>query len=169
MPKIGFYAGSFDPLTFGHIDVIRAALRVVDTLVIAVGAHANKAATFTAQERIALLQHSMDDLCTQDASLKGRMRTTTFEGLTTDAAASYGASVIVRGLRDGTDFDYEMQLAAMNAMLKPDITTIFLPASAATRAISATLVRQIARMGGDLQAFVPAHVADQLRKKYANL
>jgi pantetheine-phosphate adenylyltransferase len=161
MSIIAFYAGSFDPPTNGHIDVIRRAFSMADTLVIAIGTHPGKAPLFSIEERSAMLESVARPLAA------GRTLTiATFADLTVDAARRHGASVMIRGLRDGTDLDYEMQLAGMNGVLAPDIQTIFLPASPNMRPITATLVRQIASMGGDIASFVPEPVREALSRKF---
>jgi pantetheine-phosphate adenylyltransferase len=164
MPRIALYAGSFDPVTNGHLDVVAHAARLADRLILAIGLHAGKAPLFTADERVVMLQES----CAPLARAAGcDLQCITFADLVVEAARRLGATTLVRGLRDGTDFDYEMQMAGMNTELAPQIQTIFLPASPSVRPIAATLVRQIAGMGGDVSAFVPANVAAQLRKKFA--
>ncbi|MCA0404994.1 MAG: pantetheine-phosphate adenylyltransferase [Proteobacteria bacterium] len=161
MSHIAFYAGSFDPPTNGHLDVIRRALMLVDELVIAIGTHPGKAPLFTLEERVSMLE----EVARPYASGKA-LTITSFNDLTVDAARRHGATMLVRGLRDGTDLDYEMQLAGMNAALAPDIQTIFLPASPQMRPITATLVRQIASMGGEVASFVPSNVHAALLKKF---
>jgi pantetheine-phosphate adenylyltransferase len=164
MPRIALYAGSFDPVTNGHLDVVKNAARLFDKLVLAIGLHPGKAPLFTADERIQMLQEA----CTPLARAGGcELQCVTFADLVVDAARRLGATTLVRGLRDGTDFDYEIQMAGMNGGMAPEIQTIFLPASPAVRPIAATLVRQIAGMGGDVSGFVPASVAAQLKKKFA--
>ena len=164
MPRTALYAGSFDPVTHGHLDVVKNAARLFDRLILAIGLHPGKAPLFTADERIVMLQET----CAPLARAAGcELQCITFADLVVEAARRLGAATLVRGLRDGTDFDYEMQMAAMNAAMAPDVQTIFLPASPAVRPIAATLVRQIAAMGGDVSAFVPASVAAQLKKKFA--
>ena len=164
MPRTALYAGSFDPVTHGHLDVVKNAARLFDRLILAIGLHPGKAPLFTADERIVMLQET----CAPLARAAGcELQCITFADLVVEAARRLGAATLVRGLRDGTDFDYEMQMAAMNAAMAPDIQTIFLPASPAVRPIAATLVRQIAAMGGDVSAFVPVNVAAQLKKKFA--
>lgn len=160
MRRIALYAGSFDPATLGHLDIIHQSLRLFDEVVVAIGVHHGKMPFFSFEERAALLRSSLDDP-------HGRVRVISFSGLVIEAAREEKAVVIVRGLRDGTDFDYEMQMAGMNGRMAPDIGTVFLPASPEVRPITATLVRQIARMGGDVSAFVPVAVADALRRKVA--
>ncbi|MDB5600358.1 MAG: phosphopantetheine adenylyltransferase [Xanthobacteraceae bacterium] len=164
MPHIGLYAGSFDPITNGHIDVIRQAARLLDRLVVAIGVHPGKTPLFTAEQRLAML----DEVARPVAKAAGcDFAAVTFDDLAVAAAKRAGATVLVRGLRDGTDFDYEMQLAGMNGTMAGDIQTVFLPASPSVRPITATLVRQIAGMGGDVSAFVPAAIAAHLKQKFA--
>lgn len=164
MPRIGFYSGSFDPITNGHIDIIQRALSLVDVLVVGVGVHHGKVPLFTAEERIAMIEAEARAITRKHG---GEVRVVTFDGLVVDAAREHGASVIIRGLRDGTDFDYEMQMAGMNQTMAPDIQTIFLPASPGVRMITATLVRQIAAMGGDITPFVAKNVAAALKSRVA--
>lgn len=164
MPRIALYAGSFDPVTNGHIDVVRQAALLVDRLVLAIGIHPGKAPLFSAEERIMMLQES----CAAVAKAAGcELACVTFDDLVVNAARREGATLLVRGLRDGTDFDYEMQMAGMNGAMAPDIQTVFLPASSLVRPITATLVRQIAGMGGDVSAFVPPAIAARLKQKFA--
>ena len=162
MTRIGFYSGSFDPITNGHIDVIRRAASVVDRLVIGIGIHPGKAPLFSVEEKIALIEADTASI----AKVTGcRIEAVTFAGLTIDAARTAGATLIFRGLRDGTDLDYEMQMSGMNGAMAPSIQTVFLPASPDVRYITATLVRQIAQMGGNVQSFVTAETAGRLAVK----
>ena len=163
--RTAIYAGSFDPLTNGHLDVLKASLTIADRILVAVGIQASKTPTFTLEERIALIEASMRDEMGKDA---GRLTVVTFKGLLIDAARQHGATIMIRGLRDGTDLDYEMQMAGMNETMAPDLQTVFLPASPSVRTITATLVRQIASMGGDIRPFVPAAVAKALAAKFAS-
>ena len=164
MPRIALYAGSFDPVTNGHLDVVRHAARLADQLVLAIGVHPGKAPLFSPEERMAML----DETCGPVAKAAGyELRCITFDDLVTAAARREGASILIRGLRDGTDLDYEMQMAGMNEAMAPDIQTVFVPASPAVRPITATLVRQIAKMGGEVSHFVPAPVAVRLKAKFA--
>jgi pantetheine-phosphate adenylyltransferase len=163
MTRTGFYSGSFDPVTLGHADVIARALQLVDKLVIGIGVHPGKTPLFTIDERIAMVRADAGAL----ARSSGAIDVVTFAGLTVDAARQAGASVIFRGLRDTTDFDYEMQMAGMNGAMAPDIGTVFLPASPGVRHITGTLVRQIALMKGDVSAFVSPAVARQLAARAA--
>ena len=162
MPRIALYAGSFDPVTNGHLDVVRHAVALADKLVIAIGVHPGKAPLFSADERLAMLQATCGPLA---QAAKCELACVTFSGLVIEEAKRLGATILVRGLRDGTDFNYEMQMAGMNETMAPGVQTVFLPASPPVRPITATLVRQIAAMGGDVSAFVPASVAAQLKSK----
>ena len=163
-PRVALFAGSFDPITNGHLDVIGKAVRLADRLVLAVGIHPGKTPLFSADDRIAMLE----EICGPVAKAAGcALSCTTFADLVVTAARREGATILIRGIRDGTDLDYEMQMAGMNAAMAPQVQTVFLPASAAVRPITATLVRQIAGMGGDVSAFVPAPVAARLKRKFA--
>ena len=164
MPRAALYAGSFDPVTNGHLDVIRQAARLVDRLVLALGIHPGKAPLFSVEERLAML----GEACGPVAKAAGcELKTVTFSDLVVAAARREGATLLIRGLRDGTDLDYEMQMAGMNEAMAADVQTVFLPASPIVRPITATLVRQIAAMGGDVSAFVPAAVVRHLKSKFA--
>jgi pantetheine-phosphate adenylyltransferase len=162
MKRIGFYSGSFDPATLGHADVIARACRLVDKLVIGVGAHDTKAPLFSTQERMDMLEQETTKIA---AKCGTPIEIVSFSGLAVDAARDAGATVIFRGLRDATDFDYEMQMANMNAAMAPDIETVFVAAAPGVRHIAANLVRQIAQMGGNASAFVSPAVAKRLKAK----
>jgi pantetheine-phosphate adenylyltransferase len=164
MSRTALYAGSFDPVTNGHLDVVRHAVRLADRLVLAVGVNPGKAPLFSADERLAMLQEICAPLARE---AKCELACVTFSGLVVEAARKAGATLLIRGLRDGTDFDYEMQMAGMNEAMAPEMLTVFLPASPLARPITATLVRQIAGMGGDVTAFVPAAVAARLKKIFS--
>ncbi len=164
MKRIGFYSGSFDPVTNGHLDVIARAARLVDTLVIGIGVHPGKTPMFSPEEKADLLRSETAAIAKKAGC---KIETTTFAGLTVDAAKDAGAQVIFRGLRDGTDLDYEMQMSGMNGAMMDDIDTVFLPSSPDVRHIAASLVRQIALMGGDVTPFVSKEVAKRLKAKMA--
>jgi len=164
MPRIALYAGSFDPVTNGHLDVVRQAAGLADRLVLAVGVHGGKTPLFPPNERLAMLEETCGPIVRK---AKCKLVCTTFSDLVVTAAQRAGATILIRGLRDGTDFDYEMQMAGMNGVMAPKVQTVFLPASPAVRPITATLVRQIAGMGGDVSEFVPASVVARLKKKFA--
>jgi len=160
--RTGFYSGSFDPVTLGHIDVMRRAARLSRRLVVGAGVHAGKTPLFSGEERRAMLIAETADIARETGA---EIEVAAFSGLAVDAARAHGAAVIFRGIRDGTDFDYEMQMAGMNAAMAPDIETVFVAAAPHVRHIAATLVRQIAVMGGDVSPFVPLRVARLLAAK----
>jgi pantetheine-phosphate adenylyltransferase len=162
--RTALYAGSFDPVTNGHVDVVCQAARLAERLVLAIGVHPGKAPLFTPDERLAMLEETCRPIA-QDAGCE--LSCITFADLAVAAARRAGASMLIRGLRDGTDLDYEMQMAGMNGAMAPDVQTVFLPASPVVRPITATLVRQIAGMGGDVSGFVPPSVAARLARKFA--
>ena len=164
MPRIAFYPGSFDPITNGHLDVVRHSVSLCDRLVVAIGVHPGKKPLFSTEERLKMLEDVCGPIATQAGCV---LEATTFDDLSVTAARKHGATIMIRGLRDGTDMDYEMQLAGMNEVMAPEVHTVFVPASPAVRPITATLVRQIASMGGDFSAFVPPSVAASLKKKFA--
>jgi pantetheine-phosphate adenylyltransferase len=157
------YAGSFDPLTNGHLDVLKAALAVADTVYAAIGVHPGKSPLFSFEERLGLIEAVAAQEFGADAD---RIQVVAFDGLVIEAARRHGASIMIRGLRDGTDLDYEMQMAGMNETMAPELQTVFLPASPSVRTITATLVRQIASMGGDIRPFVPEAVVAPLKAKF---
>ena len=159
--RVGLYPGSFDPVTFGHVDIMRRAGKLVDRLVIALGTHHDKHPLFSAKERIDLAERVLKP---EAKKIGLELDVTTYDTLTVTAARDANAAVVIRGLRDAGDFDYEMQMAGMNAALAPDIETVFLASSPDTRYIAASLVRQIAAMGGDVSAFVPPVVAAALTR-----
>lgn len=162
MTRIAIYPGSFDPVTNGHLDVVQHAVHLCDKLIVSIGIHPGKKPLFTTEERLAMVREVFGPVaqkagCDFDCS--------TYDNLTVTAARAAGATIMIRGLRDGTDLDYEMQIAGMNETLAPDIHTVFTPASVPVRPITATLIRQIAGMGGDVTPFVPVSVAKSLVAK----
>ena len=163
MLRIAFYSGSFDPMTNGHLDVMTQAAALCERLVVGVGVHPSKPGLFAAQDRLAMIRDAARDAFAREGC---ELEAITFSGLAVTAARAAGARLIVRGLRDSTDFDYEMQMAGMNGTMAPELRTIFLPASPSVRPITATLVRQIAQMGGDVSAFAPPNVAAALKGKF---
>jgi pantetheine-phosphate adenylyltransferase len=158
---IAIYAGSFDPITNGHLDVLKGALNLFDHVIVAVGTHPGKKGFFDFSERLDLIRTVMAD----EKISQSRAEVATFDGLLVDAARHHGATALVRGLRDSTDLDYEMQMAGMNEMMAPELQTVFIPASPSVRTITATLVRQIASMGGETSSFVPLAVQHALQNK----
>jgi len=163
MPRIALYPGSFDPVTNGHLDVVRQAVGLCDRLVVAIGVHPGKTPLFSVEERLAMVREVFEPVA---ASAGCELDCTTFDDLTVTAAKRAKATILIRGLRDGTDLDYEMQIAGMNETMAPQVRTVFLPASPAVRPITATLVRQIAGMGGDVSNFVPKAVAKRLKTRF---
>ena len=164
MPRIALYPGSFDPVTNGHLDVVRHAVGLCDRLIVAIGVHPGKKPLFSVDERLDMVRAVFEPVA---AKVGCAFDCTTYDNLTIAAAQKHGATIMVRGLRDGTDLDFEMQIAGMNEAMAPGVHTVFVPASASVRPITATLVRQIASMGGDVSAFVPPSVAASLKSKFA--
>jgi pantetheine-phosphate adenylyltransferase len=164
MPRTALFPGSFDPVTNGHLDIVRQAARLAERLVLAIGTHPGKTPLFTADDRLAML----NETCAPLAKAAGcELRCITFSDLVIATAKREGAAILIRGLRSGTDFDYEMEMAGMNGAMAPDLQTVFLPAAPAVRPITATLVRQIASMGGDVSSFVPPPIVARLKSRFA--
>ena len=157
-----FYTGSFDPMTNGHLDVLVQALNIARTVIVGIGANSKRTPMFSFEERVAMIRESVADVLPARGD---DVLVVSFDKLAVDAARKEGATIIVRGLRSGSDFDYEMEMAGMNQKMAPDIQTVFVPATPASRPITATLVRQIADMGGDVSAFVPPPVQQALKNK----
>lgn len=161
MKRIAYYPGSFDPVTLGHLDILRQAFSIADEIVVAVGIHPGKKPMFEFEERATMIK----DVVAQMGE-GHRVRVESFDNLVVDAAQNAGATILVRGVRDGSDLDYELQLAGMNGAMAPDLHTVFFAARPQNRSITATLVRQIAAMGGDVSHFVPEPVSQALTKKF---
>jgi pantetheine-phosphate adenylyltransferase len=162
--RTAFYPGSFDPMTNGHIHVLEQSLALCDRLVVGIGVHPGKTPMFSFDERAAMIAEALRaDFPARAADVE----VVSFQGLVVEAAKTAGATVLVRGLRDGTDLDYEMQMAGMNRAMAPGITTVFTPAYPESRHITATLVRQIAKMGGDVTPFVPVVVQKALAARHS--
>ena len=155
---VGLYPGTFDPLTRGHEDLVERALRVVDELVIGVASDTHKEPLFTLEERVGMIEEVLGG--------NPRIRVTSFEGLTVDFAKREGASVILRGLRAVSDFEFEFQMALMNKHLAPGVEILFMAPDATFSFLSATLVREVARLGGDVSAFVSKPVAERLTRRF---
>lgn len=158
MTRIAYYPGSFDPLTNGHMDVLTQALSLADEIIIGIGVHPGKVPMFSFEERAQLIMDAT-------SGLNAKISVQSFDNLVVDAAADANASVLIRGVRDGSDLDYEMQMSGMNGTMRPEITTVLLPSKPETRHITATLVRQIAKMGGDVSPFVPDAIDKALKSK----
>jgi pantetheine-phosphate adenylyltransferase len=150
--------GSFDPVTHGHLDIIRRASTLFDEVIVAVGTNVSKSRLFGADERIAMVRRACDDL--PNVSVEG------FTGLVTTFCAEHDASAIVKGLRAASDFDYELQMAQMNSSLT-GVETVFLPTTPERGFVSSSLVKEVAGFGGDVSPYVPAFVHDELRSRLA--
>jgi len=160
--RIGLYPGTFDPITLGHIDIIRRASLLVDRLVIGVAINRDKAPLFTLEERVEMLEKDCADLSEQTGT---EIIVHPFENLLINCAHDVGAQVIVRGLRAVADFEYEFQMVGMNRSLDNSIETVFLMAEAKHQAIASKLVKEIARLDGDISKFVTPYVANRLLNK----
>ena len=158
----GFYPGSFDPLTFGHLDIITRGLSLVNSLVIGVGVSATKKPIFTIEERLEMISLEISN-CLPDQVDK--VQVVAFEGLMVHAAEQYGANVILRGLRNTGDFNYEAQMANINSQTSSPVETVFLAASPEISHISSTQVRQIAQLKGDVSMFCPTSICEKLKAK----
>ena len=163
--KTGVYPGTFDPITVGHMDIIKRALSVVDRLIIAVALDTGKAPVFDMSMRARMVEDDVAQLGV-DAN---RVQVKTFSGLLVNFAEENHASVIVRGLRAVSDFEYEFQMACMNSRLKPDIQTVFLTASESTHFVASKLVKQVAKLGGDISSFVSPAVAQHLKAHFRGM
>lgn len=163
MTRTGVYPGTFDPITVGHMDIIERALKVVDKLIIAVALDTGKEPLFEMDARAKLVA---EDIKSLGADAK-RIEVKTFSGLLVNFAQDNGATLLIRGLRAVSDFEYEFQMACMNDRLNPDIETVFLTASEDTHFISSRFVKQIARLGGDISSFVSPQVAGRLKEHFA--
>jgi pantetheine-phosphate adenylyltransferase len=159
-PRIGIYPGTFDPVTLGHFDIIQRASRLVDTLIIGVAKHSGKQTQFTLEQRIQFIEEHLPDFPHNGTMIK----ILPIEGLLVEFAHSLNATVVFRGLRAVADFDYEFQMAMMNARLAADVETVFLMASERNQFIASKLVKEVAILGGDVAGFVPKKVAEALKK-----
>ena len=161
--RIGLYPGTFDPITLGHIDIIRRASPMVDRLVIGVAINRDKGPLFALEDRVAMIEAECAKLSEQTGT---EIVAHPFENLLIDCARDVGAQVIIRGLRAVADFEYEFQMVGMNRALDDQIETVFLMADARRQAIASKLVKEIARLGGDVSKFVPGRVNDALRERF---
>ena len=162
--RIGLYPGTFDPITVGHVDIIQRAMALVDRLVIGVAINRDKGPLFTLEERVAMVQAECAAI---QAKTGGEIVVHPFENLLIDCARDVGASVIVRGLRAVADFEYEFQMVGMNRALDASIETVFMMADARRQAIASKLVKEIARLGGDVSKFVTPPVEAALKARFA--
>ena len=164
-PRTGVYPGTFDPITVGHVDVIaRSALHIVDKLIVAVAGNAGKEPLFNVDERVELVREGLEVLPREAQSV---IEVRSFDNLLMHFVAEAGASVIVRGLRAVSDFEYEFQMAAMNRRLNDQVETVFLMSSDRNQFISSRFVKEIGRLGGDVAQFVPPKVHERLMRKFA--
>jgi len=161
-PRIGIYPGTFDPVTNGHVDIIRRAARLVDRLLVAISVNAGKGPLFSVEERAALLKGEIAD---SKNGLSAAIEVVTFDSLLMHFAEKMGAKIIIRGLRAVSDFEYEFQMAGMNARLNPGIETVFLMASERSQFISSRFVKEIHRLGGDVSSFVSPRVVAALGQR----
>jgi pantetheine-phosphate adenylyltransferase len=158
--RVGLYPGTFDPVTNGHLDIIGRAVKLVDRLVIGVAVNRDKGPLFTLEERVEMLRRECEPIG------DGKVVVEPFEILLMSFAEKVGAQIIIRGLRAVADFEYEFQMTAMNQQLNRDIETVFLMADPRHQAIASRLVKEIARLGGDITGFVPPPVAERLKAKF---
>lgn len=165
--RIGLYPGTFDPVTLGHLDVIMRARKLVDHLIIGVAKNDGKGPLFSTDERVALMQAELDTM--PDGEGLGSVEIDLFDRLLMSYASDLGAQVIFRGLRAVSDFEYEFQMACMNRALNDRIETVFLMAEPEHQAIASRLVKEIARLGGDVSSFVTPNVNTALKERYARL
>ncbi len=164
--RVGLYPGTFDPVTLGHLDIVKRAVKLVDHLVIGLATGSGKQPLFSLDERVAMWRFEAEHLSNNDATIE----VVAFSNkLQVEFAREVGANVIVRGLRAVSDFEYEFQMAAMNQRLATDIETVFLMADPRNQAIASRLVKEIALLGGDVKAFTSPHVADLLVKRCKEL
>jgi len=166
-PLVGVYPGTFDPITLGHLDIIRRATKVVDHLIVAVARNAGKGPLFVTDERVELVQNEIEALTAQGKVNDALVEVRAFDNLLMHFCQSVGARVIIRGLRAVSDFEYEFQMAGMNARLEPKIETVFLMASERQQFISSRFVKEIGQLGGDVSSFVTPQVHERLDDKFA--
>ena len=160
----GLYPGTFDPLTLGHVDIIERAVKLVDELVVGVAINRDKGPLFSLDERVDMVEQEMQRI---SAASGVSIKVTPFENLLMHFAEQQKANIIVRGLRAVSDFEYEFQMVGMNQSLNDEIETVFLMADARYQSIASRLVKEIARLNGNIESFVPAHVCAKLKAKFS--
>ena len=161
--RIGLYPGSFDPITNGHMDIIRRSLKIVDKLIVGIAVNDSKSEYFSTEERQQIIEEDIENI-----GLSDKIKIHSFEGLLMDYAKNIGASVIIRGLRAVSDFEYEFQMTGMNARLEPSIETVFLMSSENQHFISSKLVKEVFKFNGDISSFVSANVLKNMKNKLSN-
>ncbi len=166
--RTGLYPGTFDPITNGHLDIINRALKMVDHLVIGVAINRDKGPLFSLEERVAMVEEEVARLKKTGTGL-GTVSVQPFESLLMHFAEEVGAQMIIRGLRAVSDFEYEFQMAGMNERLNPDIETVFLMAEAQHQAVASRLVKEIARLGGDISHFTTPMVRERLVARFEEI
>lgn len=162
--KIAIYPGTFDPITYGHMDIIRRAAKVFDTLIVAVAEDTVKQPIFSLKERVHMVKNEITHFKTAGKDI----RVASFKGLLVGFALNQKANVIIRGMRAVSDFEYEFQMAYMNYKLSSEVETMFLPATESSHFISSRFVKELARLKGDLSGFVSFYVSKKLRKRFKN-
>jgi pantetheine-phosphate adenylyltransferase len=162
MSHIAIYPGTFDPITLGHIDIIKRAAKIFDEVIVAVAIDSTKKTIFTVEERIAMVQAEVQNIGLANVVCE------TFHGLLVDFVVTKNAAIVVRGLRALSDFEYEFQMSYMNNKLRPEVETVFLPATENSHFISSSFVKEVARLNGDVSALVSEHVAQMLYRLYSN-
>ena len=161
--RIGLYPGSFDPITNGHMDIIKRSLKIVDKLIVGIAVNDSKSEYFSTEERQQIIEEDIENI-----GLSDKIKIHSFEGLLMDYAKNIGASVIIRGLRAVSDFEYEFQMTGMNARLEPSIETVFLMSSENQHFISSKLVKEVFKFNGDISSFVSANVLKNMKNKLSN-
>ena len=161
--RIGLYPGSFDPITNGHMDIIRRSLKIVDKLIVGIAVNDSKSEYFSTEERQQIIEEDIESI-----DLSDKIKIHSFEGLLMDYAKNSGASIIIRGLRAVSDFEYEFQMTGMNARLEPSIETVFLMSSENQHFISSKLVKEVFKFNGDISSFVSANVLKNMKNKLSN-
>ena len=170
MPRIGFYPGTFDPITNGHIDIIKRAVRIVDKLIIGVALNANKQPLWSLEERVTCIHEALIEEFGEVCKILNHsgcdIDVIGFDNLLVDCAKKYNAQILIRGLRQATDFDFEFQMCLMNQCLDPKIETIFLVATEQNRSIASRFVKEVALLGGDISSFVPKSTYNRFQKMF---
>jgi len=160
--KTGVYAGTFDPITNGHLNIIKRSLKIVDHLFIAIAADSKKKSTFSLEEKVAIINHEIEE----NNLPKDKIKIEVFSGLLVNFIKDKNISILIRGLRSMSDFDYEYQMASINNLLNPEIETIFLPAQQEFQLVCSSFAKEIVKLGGDSKNFLSENVKKELAKKY---